>query len=91
MRKFVFTFLIFLLVVGAVNSAFGESDKKDIKTYYEEVCVAAGESYWDIAGRYSYDGMTKDEYVQYIKEFNNAANDDIFAGQKIIVPVMKYV
>ncbi len=91
MRKLVFIFLTFLLVVGAVNSAFGKSEKKDIKTYYEEVCVSAGESYWDIAGRYSYDGMTKAEYVKYIQEFNNAANDNILAGQKIIVPVMKYV
>ena len=91
MRKFVFMLIAFLVSVGLVNSAFGKSDKDETKTYYEEVCVASGETYWDIAGKYKCDGMTRDEYTEYIMEFNGAADENIKAGQKIIVPVVEYV
>ena len=35
--------------------------------------------------------MTREEYTEYIMEFNNAENDSLMAGQSIIVPVIEYV
>ncbi len=91
MRKFVFMIIVFLLTFGAVHSAFGSADKNETYTYYEEVCVAKGESYWDIAGRFASDGMTRNEYAEYIMDFNQAGNTELKAGQRIIVPVIKYI
>ena len=91
MRKFVFMFIIFMMTFFAVNSAFGSSEKSETCTYYEEVRVIKGETYWDIAGRYASDGMTRNEYTEYIMEFNNATDTELIAGQRIIVPVIKYV
>ena len=36
------------------------------------------------------DGMDKKEYANYIMEFNMADTDELKAGQRIIVPVIKY-
>jgi len=91
MRKFVFMLIIFLTTFGAVHSAFGSADKSETYTYYEEVCVAKGESYWDIAGKFASDGMSRNEYAEYIMEFNGTINNELKAGQRIIVPVIKYI
>ena len=58
---------------------------------FNQVRVLKGDTYWDIAGRFSSDGMTREEYTEYIMEFNNAENDSLMAGQSIIVPVIEYV
>ena len=91
MRKFVSIILVFIITIFAVNSAFGSADKSETKTYYEEVTIQKGETYWDIAGRYDSDGMTRNEYVEYIMEFNGATDENIRSGETIIVPVIKYI
>ena len=91
MRKFVFILVVFLLTVLAVDSAFGNAEKDEVKIYYNQVRVLKGDTYWDIAGRYKSDGMTRKEYTEYIMEFNGAQSDRLTAGQNIIVPVIEYV
>lgn len=91
MRKFVFMLVVFLITIFAVDSAFGEAEKDEVNVYYNQVRVLKGDTYWDIAGRFSSDGMTREEYTEYIMEFNNAENDSLMAGQSIIVPVIEYV
>ncbi len=91
MRKLVFMLIIFLATFGAVHSVFGNADKSETYTYYEEVCVGKDETYWDIAGKYSSDGMDRMEYTEYIMDFNGAVNTDLEAGQRIVVPVIKYI
>ena len=90
MRKLVFIALIFITSVCIVTNVFGRGDKKETYTYYEEVNILNGESYWDIAQKYQSDGMDKKEYANYIMEFNMADTDELKAGQRIIVPVVKY-
>ena len=53
--------------------------------------MSKGETYWDIAKKYNADGMSRKEYSKYIMDFNGAVNDEIEAGQKIVVPVIKYI
>ena len=72
MRKLVFIALIFITSVCIVTNVFGRGDKKETYTYYEEVNILNGESYWDIAKKYQSDGMDKKEYANYIMEFNMA-------------------
>lgn len=91
MRKFVFILVVFMITVFAVDSAFGNAGKDDVKVSYNQVMVLKGETYWDIAGKYRSDGMTRKEYAEYIMEFNGAKNDSLKAGQRIIVPVIEYV
>ena len=90
MRKLVFIALIFITSVCIVTNVFGRGDKKETYTYYEEVNILNGESYWNIAQKYQSDGMDKKEYANYIMEFNMADTDELKAGQRIIVPVIKY-
>lgn len=91
MRKFVFILIVFMVTVFAVDSAFGNEEEKKVKIYYNQVRVLKGETYWDIAGRYKSDGMNREEYVEYIMEFNGADSDDLSAGQNLIVPVIEYI
>lgn len=91
MRKFVFILVVFMITVFAVDSAFGNAEKDEVKIYYNQVRILKGDTYWDIAGRYRSDGMTRKEYTEYIMEFNGAKTDHLEAGQNIIVPVIEYV
>lgn len=91
MRKFVFVIMIFIGVFCVANNVFGKSDKNETYISYEEVAINNGDSYWDIAERYSSDGMSKKEYTKYIMDFNKATSEDLQAGQRIIVPIIKYV
>jgi len=91
MRKLVFIFLSFVIMVGVVTNVFGDGNSKDTFTYYQEISTLKGDSYWSIAQRYNSDGMSKKEYADFIMEFNGALNDKLAAGQKIIVPVIKYI
>ena len=91
MRKFVFILVVFMITVFSVDSAFGSAEKSEVKIHYNQVRVLKGETYWDIAGRYKSDGMTRKEYVEYIMEFNGADNENLTAGQNLIVPVIEYI
>lgn len=91
MRKPVFIIISFIIILGVVTNVFGNEHHRDTYTYYEEVCVSKGDSYWSIAQRYRSDGMLKNEYVNYIRKFNGADNDNLNAGQKIVVPIIKYI
>ena len=84
MRKFVFILVVFMITVFAVDSAFGSAEKSEVKIHYNQVRVLKGESYWDIAGRYKSDGMPRKEYV-------GADNENLTAGQNLIVPVIEYI
>lgn len=91
MRKFVFMIMVFVLSVGTVDMAFGRADKSKVDIHYEEICVQREKTYWNIAKKYNADGMSRKEYSKYIMDFNGAVNDEIEAGQKIVVPVIKYI
>ena len=80
MRKLVFIALIFITSVCIVTNVFGRGDKKETYTYYEEVNMLNGESYWDIAQKYQSDGMGKKEYANYIK---NKFSNSIYNNSKI--------
>lgn len=92
MRKLVFIIVALIIMTGAVTDVFGDGQNIDTThIYYKEICVSKNDSYWSIAQRYKSDGMTKNEYVEYIMKFNGAENEKLFAGQKIVVPVIEYV
>ena len=80
MRKLVFIALIFITSVCIVTNVFGRGDKKETYTYYEEVNILNGESYWNIAQKYQSDGMDKKEYANYIK---NKFSNSIYNNSKI--------
>ncbi len=91
MRKLVFVIIVFIIMTCAVSNVFGDGHQRDTSIYYEEISASKGDSYWSIAQRYDSDGMSKKEYVDYIMDFNGANNENLQAGQKIVVPVIKYI
>ena len=91
MKRIIFIIVMIILIIGTGNVVFGEAEKRDVCTYYEEVYVTTGDTYWTIANKYSADNMSTKEYAEFIMDFNNAKNDNLKAGQKIIIPIIKYV
>lgn len=91
MRKLVFIIVAFVIMAGAVTNVFGDGHRRDTHIFYEEICASKGDSYWSIAQRYDSDGMSKKRYMEYIMNFNGTDNEKLFAGQKIIVPIIEYV
>lgn len=80
-------FLIFVLSILNVMAEETKQEKADY--YYKSIMIHSGDCLWDIAEIYAESvGMTVSEYVQELKAMNRLEQDQIDAGQYLIV---KYV
>lgn len=77
-----------IVLLGSSIHAFANSnkDQTEVHKYYKSIKVEAGDSLWDIADDYmSQSDMTKKEYIEEICKINHINENDIHAGDSIIV------
>lgn len=83
---------VFILLCGLIGSSIAgsgqsEAAQNDSYKYYTSIEIEKGDTLWDIADQY----MTSEygsiqSYVDEIKELNHLGDDDIHAGQYLMIP-----
>ena len=54
--------------------------------YYKSVLIESGDTLWSIAAKYKAAGMNTSSLVEEIKRMNGLSNDQIIAGNYLIIP-----
>ncbi len=84
-----YSYAIILILLSFVT-AFILSIRFDAfhQNNYIKVTVSDGDSLWKIADEYSKDGsISTSEFVQWVQRHNDIDGDQIFPGEKILIPV----
>lgn len=78
--------IITILCSSIKAFATSNSDTANISKLYKSIQVEAGDTLWDIAERYNLcSDLTRDQYINEIKELNHLSNDEIHSGEYIVV------
>lgn len=78
------TVLFMLVGCGIVLGAEGK--QKEV-VYYESVEVHWGDSLWSIAKKYRSEEETTEQMVEKIWVLNGLKNENICAGERILIPI----
>lgn len=62
------------------------SAAEDMCKYYKSVLIESGDTLWSIAAKYKAAGMNTSSVVEEIKRMNGLSNDQIIAGNYLIIP-----
>ena len=83
----VIAIVFFGILLGTGISALASSDKATGEyKYYKSICVEEGDTLWDIAGEYvEGTDMDRNDYIREICDLNCIYEDEIHAGDYIIV------
>ncbi len=81
-----------LIILGSIVCGTILSSAKDPATdlvqhkYYKSIVIEQGDSLWSIAEEYCLNGsMSKQAYVEELKQLNSLPSDTIHAGQYLVV------
>lgn len=87
-RFLLFTFLLFTIVSYLLISMINQNVAKGFqnKLEYKEIVVKNGDTLWSIAESLKEDKDIR-ETVYEIKKLNGIKSDELFIGDKLIIPV----
>lgn len=95
LRRRFFTFVLTLILSAGISVMFfsfrtkAQSSDKDIQyKYYKSIVIEAGDTLWDLAEEYgaSEHYESRQEYIEEVMRMNGLSDDQITAGQYIIIP-----
>lgn len=92
-NKFRFIVTIIILCILSFSFLYSEEDYSDSETYYtyyEEIDIKKGDTLSSIATKHNFVNKNQDFYIEQIKNINNLNHNNIYAGEKLIVPVTTY-
>lgn len=81
--------LTILLMLTGCGIVLGAEGKQKEKVYYESVEIHWGDSLWSIAKKYRSEEETTEQMVEKIWALNDLKNENICAGDHILVPITK--
>ncbi len=57
---------------------------------YIKITVSEGDSLWEISDQYSgWHSLSNKEFISWVRKHNTNVGDEIFPGEKIIIPVSR--
>lgn len=80
---------ICIIALGLIYNGFITDASKSQNTYkyYTDIKVELGDTLWDIANEYITDDYNSiKEYIAEVREINSICDDDIYYGQRLMVP-----
>jgi LysM repeat protein len=79
-----------ILIVLSFTIASMISINSNKQSQYIKVTVSEGDSLWKISQQYAgKHSLSNNQFVSWVKSHNNIDGDQIFPGEKIIIPVSK--
>jgi len=73
------------IMFSTINAQAAPS--KTINKYYTSIQIESGDTLWEIADEYITDDYTNmNEYIREVCSINHISEDEIHAGQYIVVP-----
>lgn len=83
----VFTIFFALVLTGfiSINHTAKAENTPEPERYYTSFRVEQGDTLWDIAVQYKWDGQTTQGYIDEVKEMNHMNSDQITSGQYIMI------
>ena len=83
----VFTLFFAFVLTGFVsisNTAKAETMPEPDR-YYTSIQIEKGDTLWDIALQYKWEGQTTQDYVDELMEMNQLSSEQITAGQYLMI------
>lgn len=81
-----------ILLIGlsfALTFVFAERTQSSINENYLSITVEEGDSLWQLSKSYSSEHqLSPEEFINWVKK-NNQIDEELFAGESIIIPVKK--
>jgi LysM repeat protein len=78
--------ILSLMLIGSFLYATKPINKED----YMEITVSAGDTLWELAEKYSGShNLSTHEFIEWVIDVNRLTNEQIMAGEKIVIPVLK--
>lgn len=83
----VFTVFFALVLTGfvSISSTAKAEGVSEPDRYYTSIQIEKGDTLWDIASRYKWDGQTTQSYIDEVMEMNHLTSDQITAGQYVMI------
>lgn len=81
--------LTIVLMLTGCGIVLGAEGKQKETIYYESVEIHWGDSLWSIAKKYRSEDETTEQMIEKIQALNNLKNENICAGESILVPIKK--
>ncbi|MFV0314728.1 MAG: LysM peptidoglycan-binding domain-containing protein [Anaerotignum sp.] len=79
--------VVMILWVGPLVLAGQNQSAGDL--YYECILIRSGDTIWNIAEEYKYEGQKTEHMVREIMSMNGMVSENIRSGDRIIVPLKK--
>lgn len=83
-------FLVLFICMAALINVMAQGSEKNVKKQYKSVMIDEGDTLWNIAKENNdrdISGVSISEYIEDIKSINNLNQDQITAGNYIIIPI----
>lgn len=90
-RKMIFAFVTVLflsgVLYGSIKVIAQAGNKQELYKYYTDIRVDRGDTLWGIANEYMTEEYASiDSYIKELRSINSIYDDDIYYGQKLVVP-----
>lgn len=83
-------FLVFFICMAALINVMAQGSDLNVKKQYKSILIDEGDTLWNIAeenNNCDISGVSISDYIEDIKSINNLNQDQITAGNYIIIPV----
>ena len=82
----VFIIAVAILLGTSIHVFASDNTPQTLHKYYKTICVEKGDTLWDIAEEYAKNtNMSRKEYIREICRINGICEDEIYAGEYIVV------
>ena len=83
----VFTIFFALVLTGfvSINHTAKAESTPEPERYYTSIQLKQGDTLWNIAAQYKWEGQTAQAYIEEIMEMNHLSSDRITAGQYLMI------
>ena len=83
-------FLVFFICMAALINVMAQGSDLNVKKQYKSILIDEGDTLWNIAeenNNCDISGVSISDYIEDIKSINNLNQDQITAGNYIIIPI----